>query len=234
MSVKIRLTRMGKKKQPSYRVVVMDSRRPRDGAYIEQIGVYDPRREPSLIEIDNDKAVDWLRKGAQPTDRARKLLEISGAWTRFRVAKGDIHTIGEPPSGSAVPMEPATDEPPAEPVAQPADEAPEVSDELPATVDEPVTEADEGAGMPETAEPAAEVVAEVAEEPVADVAEEAEEPEPPKSPLPMCPLPKCPLPRRDAEEPVTAEETDVPEAATEPVAESDTDPAADDDEGEPK
>ncbi len=93
MSVKIRLTRMGKKKQPSYRVVVMDSRRPRDGAYIEQIGTYDPRREPSLIEIDNDKAVDWLRKGAQPTDRARKLLEISGAWTRFRVAKGDIHTI---------------------------------------------------------------------------------------------------------------------------------------------
>ena len=93
MSVKIRLTRMGKKKQPSYRVVVMDSRRPRDGAYIEQIGTYDPRRQPSLIEIDNDKAVDWLRKGAQPTDRARKLLEISGAWTRFRVAKGDIHTI---------------------------------------------------------------------------------------------------------------------------------------------
>ncbi|MET0830758.1 MAG: 30S ribosomal protein S16, partial [Acidimicrobiia bacterium] len=90
MSVKIRLTRMGKKKQPSYRVVVMDSRRPRDGAYIEQIGTYDPRRQPSLIEIDNDKAVDWLRKGAQPTDRARKLLEISGAWTRFRVAKGDI------------------------------------------------------------------------------------------------------------------------------------------------
>lgn len=96
MSVKIRLTRMGKKKQPTYRVVVMDSRRPRDGAYIDQIGVYDPRRDPSVIEIDNDKAVDWLRKGAQPTDRARKLLEVSGAWTRFRVAKGDIHTIADP------------------------------------------------------------------------------------------------------------------------------------------
>jgi small subunit ribosomal protein S16 len=81
MPVKIRLTRMGKKKQPTYRVVVVDSRRPRDGAYIEQIGRYDPRQEPSLIEIDNDRALDWLSKGAQPTDRAKKLLEISGAWT---------------------------------------------------------------------------------------------------------------------------------------------------------
>jgi small subunit ribosomal protein S16 len=112
MSVKIRLTRMGKKKQPSYRVVVMDSRRPRDGAYIEQIGTYDPRRQPSLVEIDNDKAVDWLRKGAQPTDRARKLLEISGAWTRFRVAKGDIHTIGQAEEPAVEdPVEPAVDDP---------------------------------------------------------------------------------------------------------------------------
>jgi len=93
MSVKIRLTRMGKKKQPSYRVVVMDSRKPRDGAYLEQIGRYDPRQDPSIIEIDNDRALDWLQKGAQPTERARKLLEISGAWTQFRVSKGDIHTV---------------------------------------------------------------------------------------------------------------------------------------------
>ena len=93
MAVKIRLTRMGKKKQPTYRVVVVDSRRPRDGAYIEQIGRYDARQEPSLIEIDNDRALDWLQTGAQPTDRAKKLFEISGAWTRFRIAKGDIHTI---------------------------------------------------------------------------------------------------------------------------------------------
>jgi small subunit ribosomal protein S16 len=98
MPVKIRLTRMGKKKQPTYRVVVVDSRKPRDGAYIEQIGRYDPRAEPSLIEIDNDRALDWLQKGAQPTERAQKLLEISGAWTRFRVAKGDIHTIDETPA----------------------------------------------------------------------------------------------------------------------------------------
>jgi len=94
MPVKIRLTRMGKKKQPSYRVVVVDSRKPRDGAYIEQIGRYDPRQEPSLVEIDNERALDWLQKGAQPTERTKKLLEISGAWTRFAIDRGEIHTVG--------------------------------------------------------------------------------------------------------------------------------------------
>jgi small subunit ribosomal protein S16 len=94
MPVKIRLTRMGKKKQPSYRVVVMDSRKPRDGKYIEQIGRYDARREPSLVEIDNEKAVKWLQDGAQPTERVKKLLEISGAWTEFKVARGDVLVVG--------------------------------------------------------------------------------------------------------------------------------------------
>jgi small subunit ribosomal protein S16 len=103
MPVKIRLTRMGKKKQPSYRVVVMDSRKPRDGKYIEQIGRYDARQDPSLIEIDNARAVDWLQKGAQPTERAKKLLEISGAWTEFRVARGDVLVVGEPPAEKAKP-----------------------------------------------------------------------------------------------------------------------------------
>ncbi len=93
MATKIRLTRLGKKKQPTYRVVVMDSRKPRDGKYIEQLGIYDPRQEPSLIQIDNERALHWLRTGAQPTERAQKLLEISGAWTQFKVAKGDIHTV---------------------------------------------------------------------------------------------------------------------------------------------
>ena len=99
MAVKIRLIRIGKKKQPSYRVIVIDGRAPRDGRYLDQIGRYDPRAEPSLIEIDNEKAVDWLQKGAQPTDRARKLLEISGAMSRFKVATGKVHTISAgPPS----------------------------------------------------------------------------------------------------------------------------------------
>ncbi len=94
MAVKLRLMRMGKKKQPTYRVVVADSRAPRDGRFIEIIGRYDPRQDPSLIEIDNDKAVEWLRKGAQPTDTVRRLLDKSGAWAMFKVAKGEIHTVG--------------------------------------------------------------------------------------------------------------------------------------------
>ena len=103
MAVKIRLTRLGKKKQPTYRVVVMDSRKPRDGKYIEQLGIYDPKQEPSVVKIDNERALYWLGTGAQPTERAQKLLEISGAWTQFRVAKGDIHTIaGDEPESEAV------------------------------------------------------------------------------------------------------------------------------------
>jgi small subunit ribosomal protein S16 len=83
VAVKLRLMRMGKKKQPTYRVVAADSRSPRDGRFIEIVGVYDPRPDPAAIRIDNDKAVDWLRKGAQPTDRVRTLLQISGAMDQF-------------------------------------------------------------------------------------------------------------------------------------------------------
>ncbi len=84
MAVKLRLMRMGKTKQPTYRVVAADSRSPRDGRFIEIVGTYNPRSEPSVVSIDNDKAVAWLRKGAQPTDTVRKLLEISGAWSDFK------------------------------------------------------------------------------------------------------------------------------------------------------
>jgi small subunit ribosomal protein S16 len=127
MPVKIRLTRMGKKKQPSYRVVVVDSRKPRDGAYIEQIGRYDPRAEPSVVEINNERALDWLQKGAQPTERAKKLLEISGAWTRFAIDRGEIHTVGtstpEPaPEPQAYPEPTVVSETPSEEPAAPLDE----------------------------------------------------------------------------------------------------------------
>ena len=104
MAVRIRLMRMGKKKKPSYRVVVTDGRKPRDGRYIEQIGRYDPLAEPSLIEISNDRAVDWLAKGAQPSDRVRKLMEISGAWTRYRVASGKAHRVGDDPAPAVGPV----------------------------------------------------------------------------------------------------------------------------------
>jgi small subunit ribosomal protein S16 len=76
--------RVGKKKQPTYRLVAADSRSPRDGRFIEIVGIYDPRAEPSAVRIDNDKAVGWLRQGAVPTERARRLLEISGAWQQFK------------------------------------------------------------------------------------------------------------------------------------------------------
>ena len=77
--VKIRLKRIGMKKMPFYRVVVADSRFPRDGRNIEEIGYYDPRQNPAVVHIDNERAQHWLKNGAQPTDTARVLLKKSGA-----------------------------------------------------------------------------------------------------------------------------------------------------------
>ncbi len=78
---------MGKKKQPTYRIVAADSRFARDGRYLEIVGTYDPRREPSAITVDNEKAVAWLRNGATPSERVEKLLKISGAWDEFQASK---------------------------------------------------------------------------------------------------------------------------------------------------
>lgn len=113
MAVKMRLMRMGKTKSPHYRVVVMDGRAPRDGRYIDLIGRYDPRQEPSVIEIDGEKAVDWLRKGAQPTEAVSKILEASGALTDFKVKSGRIHTVGAAAAEPVAEVEeaPAAEEP---------------------------------------------------------------------------------------------------------------------------
>lgn len=78
MAVKIRLRRMGRKKRPFYRVIVADSRSPRNGRFIEEIGWYDPLKDPGEIKIDEEKAKKWLATGAQPTDTARSLLKKSG------------------------------------------------------------------------------------------------------------------------------------------------------------
>jgi small subunit ribosomal protein S16 len=94
MAVRMRLMRMGKTKQPVYRVVVIDQRAPRDGRYIEQIGRYDARQEPSLVEIDNERAADWLSKGAQPSETVEKLLNISGALNTMKIKTGGIHVVG--------------------------------------------------------------------------------------------------------------------------------------------
>ena len=146
MAVKMRLMRMGKTKSPFYRVVVIDGRAPRDGRYIDLIGRYDPREDPSVIDIDNDKAVDWLRKGAQPTDTVSKLLQVSGALDQYKVKAGKIHTVGAKKTAKV------EEETPAEKAAPVATEAP--TEEV-------------------TAEEAAAEVAEVEEAPAAEAPTEA-------------------------------------------------------------
>lgn len=134
MAVRIRLTRTGKKKQPSYRVIVADGRAPRDGRYIEQIGRYDPRQEPSLIEIDQERASYWLGHGAQPSEPVRRLLEVAGvlaapaapvaatAATPLRIKDARIHVVGEEAQLEAAAEEAAAEEAAAE---EEAGEAPE-------------------------------------------------------------------------------------------------------------
>ena len=123
MAVKLRLVRTGKRKQPTYRLVAADSRSPRNGRFIEIIGTYEPRQEPSKINIDNDRAIHWLRNGAKPTERVEKLLRISGAWEEF---------TGKPlePIEYQTKEEASTEEPVVE----------ETSDEEDASAEEPVVE----------------------------------------------------------------------------------------------
>jgi small subunit ribosomal protein S16 len=138
--VKLRLMRMGKKKQPFYRVVAADSRSPRNGRFIEIVGTYDPRSEPSTIEIDNSKAVAWLQKGAQATERVEKLLKVSGAWDEFKGLPAGT-SVTAPPAPKPVKK---TEAPKAEaPAAAPAAEAP-AAEEAPAEeapAEEPAAEA---------------------------------------------------------------------------------------------
>lgn len=88
MSVKIRLQRKGRKQRPFYQIVVADSRSPRDGRFIEKLGTYNPMTKPATIEIDREKAFDWLQKGAQPTDTARAILRFKGVYYRKHLMRG--------------------------------------------------------------------------------------------------------------------------------------------------
>lgn len=81
--VKLRLTRVGKKKQPSYRLVAADSRKPRDGRFIEILGHYNPMVEPQTLVLKEEKVLDWLKKGAQPTEALKRLLVRDGLWKKF-------------------------------------------------------------------------------------------------------------------------------------------------------
>ena len=112
MSVRIRLRRMGAKKQPFYRVVVADSRSPRDGRFLDTIGTYYPRPEPAAIDIDREKTMKWLAEGALPTDSARALLSQTGIWQEFKT--GVPAAAGEPGGArsAAAPPAPASPGPP--------------------------------------------------------------------------------------------------------------------------
>jgi small subunit ribosomal protein S16 len=109
--VKIRLKRMGAKKRPFYRLVVADSRSPRDGKFIEEIGFYDPLPNPAKVQIDVDKVHEWMRKGARPSDVARKLLEREGVLQRGamsrRIVGAGPATATAPAATAAVPAAPA-------------------------------------------------------------------------------------------------------------------------------
>jgi small subunit ribosomal protein S16 len=113
MAVKMRLRREGKRKQPFYRVVVADGRSPRDGRFIEDIGYYQPLREPSEITIDRDRALYWLGEGVQPSDAVRQLLRVTGIWEEFRPNDPGRRRSGAP-AAAPQPAAPAASEEPAE------------------------------------------------------------------------------------------------------------------------
>ena len=136
VAVKLRLMRMGKKKQPTYRVVAADSRKARNGRIIEAVGFYDPRRDPSVIEIDNEKALAWLRNGAQPTDRVEKLLKITGAWDEFKGQPVGTSVTAAPEPVVAAAPEPVVEAAAEEPVVETAAEEPVEE----AAAEEPVEE----------------------------------------------------------------------------------------------
>jgi small subunit ribosomal protein S16 len=149
MATRIRLRRMGAKKRPFYRVVVADQRAPRDGRFIENIGKYHPLEDPSLIEIDEERALHWLRVGAQPSSQVRNLMVKIGIWDRFveerpsaadlvrkRTEKPTAGKLSKKAAAKAAADAEAPPEPEAtvavEPVAAepPSDSAPEVAVEV--------------------------------------------------------------------------------------------------------
>lgn len=162
MAVKIRLKRMGKKFAPFYRVVVLDGRKKRDGRVIEEIGVYDPMQEPSLIRIDGDRAKYWLGVGAQPSNTVFNLLKITGDWQAFKGLPGAEGTLKVKDADAAAAAEAA--------VKAAADDA----EKRKAAVAEAKAKADKEAAEAAAAEAAAaETAADEDEEPTEAPSEEA-------------------------------------------------------------
>lgn len=131
--VKIRLMRLGKKKQPYYRVVVADARSPRDGRFIENIGRYHPRAHPSVIEIDEDRALHWLQNGAQPSDPVKVLLQKTGIWERYTGEAPPPPKPEKAPEPEAAPTETAEGEGDVAAAEEPAGEAGEATEPAEAT-----------------------------------------------------------------------------------------------------
>ncbi len=150
VAVKLRLMRMGKKKQPTYRVVAADARSPRNGRFIEIIGTYDPRQEPSIVEIDTAKANDWIRKGAQPTETVARLLKVAEGTAPPPPAPKPVTPKAAPaPKAEAAPAPapaPEAEAPAAEPAAEPEAEA---AVEVPAEEPEPEAATEAPAAEPE-------------------------------------------------------------------------------------
>jgi small subunit ribosomal protein S16 len=192
MATRIRLRRMGAKKRPFYRVVVADQRAPRDGRFIENIGKYHPLEDPSLIEIDEERALHWLRVGAQPSSQVRNLMVKIGIWDRFveeRPSAADLvrKRTEKPTAGKlskkaaakaaaeadAPPAEvPVATEPPAEAsvaVEAPADSAPELAEAAESPLAEEMADGGAGSASDSTA-PSDDAAPEAAAEAAAEAA----------------------------------------------------------------
>jgi small subunit ribosomal protein S16 len=212
--VRIRLRRVGLKKQPSYRIVVTDQRRPRDGGFIEIIGHHNPRTRPSTDVINEERALYWLGVGAQPSEAVQRLMRRTGTWDRFeRLRKGEaVETLvaeAEAAIEAAEPISPRTQYPSPGP-GQGKKAAAAAATTAEAVAEEPVAEA-------VADEPAAEVEAEeepvaeaVEEEPAAEAEAEAEEPTVEEEPV----AEEEPAAEAEAEEPA-AEETEEADDADE-------------------
>ena len=150
MAVKIRLMRVGKKKQPTYRVVVADGRSPRDGRFIEIIGQYAPRQDPSFCQIDAESALAWLRKGAQPTEQVQKLLTAQGVWAQYESERGKPADTKLSRRGYATGKVKPPEKKVKETKAPAAEAAPAAAADAPAA-DAPAAEAEEAPAADETA-----------------------------------------------------------------------------------
>jgi small subunit ribosomal protein S16 len=172
VATKIRLMRLGKMRAPHYRVVVTDSRTKRDGRSIETIGKYHPKEEPSFIDIDGERALHWLRVGAQPTEAVEALLKVTGTWQEFKglpapppmrvkEAKADKKAVFDAAAKAGMSDEPVAEKPKKAP--KKVDEAAKGAETEP-TADQQAAEAAEAASAETPAETPAEAPAEAATE----------------------------------------------------------------------